>query len=256
MESAQTRIEASQKLVEDGQLRMESMLRDFLATQQRNGTLITSCSLESSSSEGVDACRSLYRALRKEGITPKKIKDSQQILVKAMKRTLGTSENEAQSLASSFCSSYRTAPEYTDNSILSCSRGRTSALMDVTRGFTPSAAEDTMSIYCSAPPTAPTFPQAFLERYSSKALEAEEEIRSGWRTFEGPSDVDGDELESTEAGGEEFSGDVRLFQYRRSVSSRHLTAPCAFTVYGRPFKSHQDKYVPSLALATSYSSKT
>ena len=176
MESAQTRIEASQKLLEDGQFRMESMLSYFLATQQSNGTPITSCSLESSSPEGIDACRSLYRALRKEGISSKKITDNQQILVKAMKRTLGTSEAEAQSLASTFCSSYRTAPEYIDNSILSCSRGRTSALVDMTQGFMPSSAEFTMSIYGSAPPTAPTFPQAFLERSSPRALEAEDDL--------------------------------------------------------------------------------
>ena len=176
MESAQSRIEASQKQVEGGQIRMESMLRDFLATQQRKGTPIASCNLESSSPEGLNVCISLYNALRKEGITPQKIKDSQQNLVKAMKRTLGTSEVEAQSLASTFCASFATAPEYIDNSIPSTSKGRRSPLMNVSPTFTASSVEAIISLYGSAPPTKPNFPQAFLERSLPSALEAEDDL--------------------------------------------------------------------------------
>ena len=144
MEESHIRLESR---IERHQIHMESLLKDYLATQKYGGTQSIPNSWDSSSPESVSACKGLYRALRKEGINHEMIRNNTQLLVNVMKSTMGTSEEAAQSVASTLCESFRIAPEFNEDATLSAANSTTDCeaapLTIMSVGTTPSPAHST-----------------------------------------------------------------------------------------------------------------
>ncbi len=185
MKKSQIRLEAASERLERSHAIMERQLQGILASQQRQENPILSQSLDVSSPEGRETWMNLGRLLRAEGITPARIKQNPEILVKAMKTTLQDDE------PSNTPQSYHTACESLPN------HHSTFTDLNSSRSF----AQDSVSLLSSAPPRGSFFSNKFLERHDgpARSLDQDANVKDGlqsllqgmddYRLHDGPEDV-------------------------------------------------------------------
>jgi len=169
MKKSQIRLEAASERLERSQAIMKRQLQGILASQQRQENPILSQSLDASSPEGRETWMNLGRLLRAEGITPARIKQNPEILVKAMKTTLQDDE------LSNTPQSYHTACESLPN------HHSTFTDLNGSRSF----AQDSVSLLSSAPPRGPIFTNEFLERHNgpARSLDQDANVKDGLRSL-------------------------------------------------------------------------
>lgn len=185
MKKSQIRLEAASERIERSHEIMERQLQGILASQQRQENPILSQSLDASSPEGRETWMNLGRLLRAEGITPAKIKQNPEILVKAMKTTL--QDDEPSDTPQSYYTAYESLPN----------RHPTFTNLSSSRSFV----QASVSLLGSAPPRSSIFTNEFLERHNGRArsLDQDANVKDGLQSLlqgmddyglhDGPEDV-------------------------------------------------------------------
>ena len=144
----------------------------------------------------------LGRILRREGITPAMIEDNQNLLIKAMKDTLGRDA----ALAESVGDSYRTAFEYRITGSIEQASNPSYIPRRDPFSIRPQSASQPGSaqLLSSGLPSAATFSPEFLQRHTTSidALDAEENVVDGMNSLlegmNGDHDLGNDFIEAEE----------------------------------------------------------